>query len=239
VIGNKFPSFYQGLPHLPSARTYLVRPLQHLTLNPLPASRARVASARRPHPVSAPARRPLPSPGPRYSPASPGLAAAPGPIAPRRVPASPGLRPAGAHGREAASVPFPLSAPAGRAAAAGLPTWLTSQAELGGVGKVSGGRSLLRLHGPNPSAEAAAAAPAQAPEPPPRRTFPAPGSRRFPARHAQRARPRREGEGARARGGERRGGSAPPASARPGRGFRRAWEARGREARGREAGPVP
>ncbi|XP_046925183.1 basic proline-rich protein-like [Lynx rufus] len=73
----------------------------------------------------------------------------------------------------------------------------------------------------------------------------APGSRRFPARHAQQARPRREG--ARARGRRAGGGHAPPARARGrGRGFRRAEEGAGERAEfpsnpapcGR-AGPVP
>ncbi|XP_027955201.1 basic salivary proline-rich protein 1-like [Eumetopias jubatus] len=57
----------------------------------------------------------------------------------------------------------------------------------------------------------------------------APGSRSFPARHAQQARPRREG--ARARGRRAGGGHAPPARARGrGRGFRRAEEGAGKRA---------
>lgn len=88
------------------------------------------------------------------------------------------------------------------------------------------------------SAAPAAAAPAQALEPPPRRAFSTPGSRRFPARHAQRARPRCEG--ARARGLRAGGGRAPPRARGWGRGFR---PGRGGPAAGprplRPGGPAP
>lgn len=81
-------------------------------------------------------------------------------------------------------------------------------------GRSGGRREGLRRSQPSASsgqalAAEAAAAHAQALEPPPGRTFSATGLRRFPARHAQRARPR--SEGARARGLRAGDGHAPPA----------------------------
>lgn len=179
------------MPHLPSARTCLLRPLQHLTHSLLPASRAPAASARRPHPgpraprptatvLSGP-RRPPPRPGaqnsaapargsapsPRLSPPGPGarhrlpsqrarcsgpgslspVPAAPGP-APRRLPRS--RRCAGSFPLLAGARlqhPAPLPQPAATAA---NPHLTHFPAGAGDFGKVSGGRSLLRLLRPGP-----------------------------------------------------------------------------------------
>lgn len=79
------------------------------------------------------------------------------------------------------------------------PALLTSRRAQGASGRSPRPQPPPPTSGPASAAQEAAA-PAQALGPPPRRAFPTPGSRRFPARHAQRARPR--SEGARARGRE-------------------------------------
>lgn len=158
---KSLPSARACLPHLPSARTCRLRPLQHLTPSLLLGEPGSGCISRRAQPGSAPRRRArgwprdpsprLPSPArclPRV--------AAPRPRAPRH----------------------PAGSPARSSSPGGLPTWLTSRPERsGGRGGVA--RAALRRaaasSGPAPStraAEAAAAAeataPAQAPEPPPR-----------------------------------------------------------------------
>lgn len=113
------------------------------------------------------------------------MSAAPGPAPPqlprfrRRAGSFPLL--AGARLPPHAALPQP-------AAAATNPRLTHFPAGAGGVDKVSGGCSLLvtRLRG------SGSGGPAQAPEPPPRRTLSGSRLAPFPARHAQRARPRRE-----------------------------------------------
>ncbi|XP_046517810.1 translation initiation factor IF-2-like [Equus quagga] len=87
------------------------------------------------------------------------------------------------------------------------PTLLTSRPELGASRRSPPAAASPASSGPAPAAEAAAAAPAQALEPPPRRTFSG-------ARHAQRARPRREGARARGRESARAQGAGRGAGAR-------------------------
>lgn len=112
------------------------------------------------------------------------------------------------------------------------PALLTSRAAQGASRSPAAAASPA-TSGPASAAEAAAA-PAQALEPPPRRTFSAPGSRRFPTRHARRARP--QSEGARARG---RDGSALEAGMRLGRARLGAGLPLRRGGGGRAAGPRP
>lgn len=92
------------------------------------------------------------------------------------------------------------------------PTLLTSRPAQGALRSPAAAASPA-TSGPASAAEAAAA-PAQALEPPPQQTFSEPGSRYFPARHAQRARPQREGARARGREGARAQGSEPKAGTR-------------------------
>lgn len=154
---------------------------------------------------SIPAARPSRAVSAEPSPLAARGAAAPAPRAPPRR--SRPCTPAGSRGRgatRAPPVPRGREAPAPRtspaaAAAADPPLLLTSRLAQGESGRSPRPQPPPPTSGPA-SAAPAAAAPAQALEPPPRRASSTPGSRRFPARHAQRARP--PCEGARARGRE-------------------------------------
>lgn len=195
---KSLPSARACLPHLPSARTCRLRPLQHLTPSLLLGEPGSGCISRRAQPGSAPRRRArgwprdpsprLPSPArclPRV--------AAPRPRAPRH----------------------PAGSPARSSSPGGLPTWLTSRPERSGGGRgrracgSPAGRSLLRPgpldSGGRSSGSGGGDGARSGPGAAPAVNVPgAAGSRRFPARHAQRARPRRRGrEGARARAGER------------------------------------
>jgi hypothetical protein len=191
---NSLPSARACLPHLPSARTCRLRPLQHLTRSLLPASRAQDASAARAARLCAP-----------RAPARAGdRRALPGPACCLPRVAAPGPR-----------TPPPRSPPSRSSSPGGLPTWLASRPEL------RGRRVALRRPQPPPTrpprlrrlkqqAATEAAAPTQAPEPPPRRTErrrlaplprPARAASPPPARGREGARARAGARGGRARGG--------------------------------------